>query len=208
MKNNVQESWENFLNPKVMRPLLITASIYITAFESLKESIIGRIRDFYIMPLFEADEESKKNYNEKVLSRNKSPLYASLDWLKENGVIEDKDIQALDDVKECRNALAHDLFKKISTNEFPDLESRFQAMLELLNKIEIWWIVNVEIATDPDFDDSEIDESKIQPGPVMVLKMMIDVALGDEATASYYYEEFKKKTGANQSEQDNPITRP
>lgn len=74
MKDDVQKSWEHFLNPEVMRPLLITASICIAVFDTLNESIVRRIRDFYIMPFFEPDEQAKRKYEEKVLSRNKSPL--------------------------------------------------------------------------------------------------------------------------------------
>lgn len=199
MNEDVQASWESFLNPKVMRPLFITASIYVTAYETLKESIVGRIRDFYIMPFFEPYEESKNEYQKKVLSRNKSPLYASLDWLKENDVIGEKNIEAFEEVKKCRNVLAHHLFEKISGNDLPDIESHFPAMVDLLNKVEVWWIVNVELATNPDFDDKEIDESEIQPGPVLMLRMMIDVALGDEKASTYDYDKFKKKTGANKA---------
>jgi len=194
MKSDIHESWENFFNPDVMRPLLITASIYITAFEFLKESIIGQIRDFYSMSPFEADEDSKREYREMVLSRKKSPLYASLDWLKENGAINEQDIDSFNSIRTCRNELAHNLFEKISENSFPDIEPLFRSMVDLLNKIEVWWIVNFELATNSDFDNAEVDESKILPGPVLVLKMMVDVALGDEANSTYYYNEFKKKT--------------
>jgi hypothetical protein len=31
-------------------------------------------------------------------------------------------------------------------------------MIALLNKIEKWWIINVDIATDPQFDGEHIDE--------------------------------------------------
>lgn len=67
-------------------------------------------------------------------------------------------------------------------------------MLELLRKIEVWWVVNVELATNPDFDEKEVDENEILAGTVMMLKILIDVALGDEKESTYYYNEFLKKT--------------
>jgi hypothetical protein len=47
-----------------------------------------------------------------------------------------------------------------------DFAERFGDMTTLLDKIERWWIVNVEIPTNPDFDGKheEIDESGIIPG--------------------------------------------
>jgi hypothetical protein len=49
-----------------------------------------------------------------------------------------------------------------------------------LNKIEKWWIINVDIATDPQFDGEHIDERGIIPGPIMPHQLMMDIALGSE----------------------------
>jgi hypothetical protein len=49
----------------------------------------------------------------------------------------------------------------------------------LLRKIEVWWVVNFEIAINPDFDDQEIDQKDIMPGAVLSLQMLIQVASGN-----------------------------
>ena len=68
-------------------------------------------------------------------------------------------------------------------------------MTALLDKVEKWWIVNLEIPTNPDLIDkiNEIDFDGIVPGPIISLRMMVDVALGSNETANYYISEFKKK---------------
>lgn len=43
------EKWEHLLTPAVMQERLISASLYVTAFELLKESIVGRLRSFYMV---------------------------------------------------------------------------------------------------------------------------------------------------------------
>jgi hypothetical protein len=48
MDEDHKAKWKRFLDPEVLRPNLILASIYIAAFEVLKNSIIERIRDFYV----------------------------------------------------------------------------------------------------------------------------------------------------------------
>ena len=65
-------------------------------------------------------------------------------------------------------------------------------MVALLRKIEVWWIVNVELETDPDWADKEVDESGIVPGPVMMLQVMMDIALGDDEQAEFYIELYPK----------------
>src|SRR5688500_18418446 len=137
-------SWEQLLNPPVMKERLISASLYITAFELLKDSIIDHIRSFYMVGFETIDDTIDEKYEATVLSRSKSPLYASLNWLTENGVIDEDDLEAFERIKATRNFLAHDLRSLIiGSTDFQHIE-RFQELVALLRKIEIWWIVNLE----------------------------------------------------------------
>jgi hypothetical protein len=197
MDKDNQAKWERFLDPEVLRPNLILASIYIAAFEVLKNSIIERIRDFYVSGFDENGWIVLPEYKDTVLSKDKSPTYASLKWLKESEAINDDDIQKFNKIKEYRNLLAHEITKMMMEGLPSEFTERFNDMVALLDKIERWWIINVEIPTNPDFDGKydEIDESGIVPGPIMSLRMMIDVALGSDETANYYINEFKKNFG-------------
>lgn len=194
MDKDNQAKWERFLDPEVLRPNLILASIYIAAFEVLKNSIIERIRDFYISGFDENGWIIMPEYKEKVLSKDKSPTYASLKWLKESEAIGDEDIEKFNAIKEYRNLLAHEITRMLMEGLPSDFADRFNDMVALLDKIERWWIVNVEIPTNPDFDGKydEIDENGIIPGPILSLRMMIDVALGSDEKAKFYINEFKK----------------
>ena len=194
MNNEVGLSWENFLNPDVTRPRLIAASVYITGFEILKESIIGRIRDFFTCGFNEKGDIIDPKYQTDVLSRNKNPVHASLDWLQHMKVIDQADIAVFDQVKRCRNALAHDLPRLLARNGLPDdFVDNFRAMVPLLRKIEVWWVMNVEIPTNPDFADKEVDESGILPGTVISFQLLCEIALGSDEQGRLYYEQFKKE---------------
>ena len=163
MDTKVQQAWEDFLNPDVIRPVLISASIYIAGFEALKDSIIGRIRDFFCHGFDESGDKIDPRYQSKVLSRNKSPVYASLEWLKEMNAIDDADIESFERIKSCRNDLAHRLFSIIGS-EF----------------------------TPPDFDGKEVTEDGIIPGRLIGFQMLCDIALGDEDRSHFYIEELRK----------------
>jgi hypothetical protein len=104
-----QEQWEQLLTPAVMQEKLISASLYVTAFELLRESIIGRIRSFYMIGFDPDGDIIDEKYEKTVLSRNKSPLYASLNWLTEHEVINEADLQLFEHIKATRNSLAHKL---------------------------------------------------------------------------------------------------
>jgi hypothetical protein len=88
--------------------------------------------------------------------------------------------------------LAHELKYLITKGiELRFLEA-FKDLIALLNKIEVWWIANVEIPTDEDFADKEINESEIITGPILMLQVILDVALGDEDRSRFYFQEFTK----------------
>jgi uncharacterized protein YvpB len=77
-----ENSWENFLNPKTLRENIIIASVFSMTYEILKQSIIGRIKDYFLIGFDENGYTYSERYKEKVLSLNKNPLNASLAWLQ------------------------------------------------------------------------------------------------------------------------------
>lgn len=169
--------WENLLNPEIFKDRLISISMYITIYEMLKDSIINRIKDFYIMPLIDfRDKEGEEEYKLNVISKNKNHLYASILWLLEMDVINQKDYENIENLKNYRNYLAHEMSNIIFNGDISDLVENFLCAYELINKIENWWIVNFEFDLNLDFKDISIDDidvKNIQSGK----KIMIDTAL-------------------------------
>jgi len=136
MKEDVKKSWENFLNPKTLRSNLIVASVFLSAFEILKDCIIERPKEMFLTGFDENGLIINKDYNSKVLSLNKSPTYASLEWLKIHDAINQKDIEAFTKIKKCRNELAHELPNFITEGIKNDPTPNFQSIVDLLGKIE------------------------------------------------------------------------
>lgn len=101
-----KSSWESFLNPTILRPRLITASLYIAAFELLKAAIIDGIRSLYISGFDQNGIQVSPEYQSDVLVKNASPLYASLEWLKEADAINEDDVAVCEMVKNLRNEIA------------------------------------------------------------------------------------------------------
>jgi hypothetical protein len=198
--NNTSESWEEFLNPEVLRGKLISASLYLAAFEMLKGSIVNRIRDFYTFHFDEAGGHPDPKYDQEVLSRNRSTVYASISWLIERNAIDQSDVETFERLKDCRNRIAHEMAQLALPGGTFDHLTLFPDLVALLRKVETWWIVNVEIPTNEDFDGMEIDEAGIIPGPIMTVRMMLDIALGSEAEATAYLSAFRERRQGPASE--------
>lgn len=177
--SNTADQWERFLDPDVVRPSLFLATMFITTFEILKDSIVDNIRSFYTTGFDEHGPTVESGYQSEVLSKNKSPLYASLQWLCEHGAIDDEDLVTFEKLKNTRNLLAHQLFSVVTGQVESAHEVEFDALVALLRKISVWWVVNVEIPTNSDFDAQEIDEEGIVPGAILSLQMLIQVASGN-----------------------------
>ncbi|MGX8884023.1 hypothetical protein ACWWD9_12515 [Methylovorus sp. SPW-M1] len=134
-------------------------------------------------------------YKKAVLSRNKNPLQASLDWLTENQVIDADDVESFERIRTTRNLLAHELPAMVMGAKNLKHTERFQELVALLKKIEVWWVVNMEIPTNPDFDGQEIDEEGIVPGPVLMIQMMLEVLSGNEELLKHYKANSNVATG-------------
>lgn len=174
-----EERWERFLDPEVVKPSLFMATMFITTFEILKNSIVDRIRDFYLIGWSKEGNTLSPEYAAKVLSRNKSAVYASLNWLLEQQAIDESDLATFELLKKTRNLLAHKLFDVVTGQAESPHQEQFNVLVELLQKIEVWWVVNVEVPTNPDYDDEDIDEAGIVPGAILSLQMLLHVASGN-----------------------------
>lgn len=190
MDEKVRESWERVLHPETLKTHIITASIFSMAFEMLKSSIIEKIESFFTNGFDQDGPCISPAYKDKILSLNRSPVYASLKWLKDMGAIDDVDLEKFERIKRHRNTLAHEMLAFVSSEADFDVEEAFDEIVGLLRKIEIWWFEYFEMAIDPESYPEDIDLNQVTPGPVWSLQMLIDVALGPEEEAQKYYDLF------------------
>jgi hypothetical protein len=197
MNEKAQKAWAEFVDPRITRRRLMIAALYIAAFESLKESIVSHIRDFFATEWDEDGPVESATYRDKVLALDPkgNRLKASVGWLVANEALSDADATLFGDARDLRNTLAHELIATIG--DWPEgdgMEVSFDALVYLLNKVERWWIINVEMATDPSFDDippEELDLDGILPGRVMAIRVLRDIALSPDDEAMTYLQALK-----------------
>ena len=51
---------------------------------------------------------------------------------------------------------------------------------------------------NPDFDNVQVDPQEVMPGPVLGLRVLMEVALGSPDDSYRYIKEFRKMSGAAQ----------
>lgn len=186
------KAWAKVLHPDLLRSNLIAAGLYLTAWETLRDCVVDQLRSFYSCGFDENGATIGTDYTTRVLSRHKSPIQASLQWFQEEGVVDDADLQLVRRLRAHRNDIAHNLPQFIGKpNRDIDVELIGQ-LFNLIAKIDRWWIRQVEIPTNPDFDDQEVDaipDDDIQSGRMFFLATLIRVAAGDREEALKMCEE-------------------
>lgn len=170
--------WQKILQPDIVKTNLILASLYLTAYEILRESICDRIKDFFSNPTKTStgwEFLPAAEYKNEVLNAHKDLICASCLWLKKMSVLCEDDIKAIEAIRNHRNEIAHELPKLLS-NKKSDIDTdKFLKMRELLFKIERWWIVEFEMAINEDFDTIDVDVNQVLSGPMMLLDHLISV---------------------------------
>jgi hypothetical protein len=190
--SSVNESWEKFLHPQTLKDNLVAISLFITAFEIFKSSVIEKPQSFFTNGFVDKELTIDEAYKNEVLSKSKHKLTASLLWFKELGAIDDDDLIVFDLIRQHRNEIAHEPLEFLSSSERNfDLE-KFPELINLLKKIELWWFINFELAIDPDMLPEGTSPQDVIPGSVWSLQLLFDIALGNEPEEGYYYKSFKE----------------
>ena len=193
MARPVDEGWAEILNPDAMRTKFIMTGLFMVAHEMLLYSIKGRLLAFYADDWCNGEPVPSDGYKNKVLAldpKNKNDaLRGSIAWLRNGSAIDKYDEDTIRKVTDVRNAIAHELGNIIFDNNMPDLVQHFPKIVELVAKIDRWWIINLE-------DVNEEDE--IMSGQILGIQALYQVALGDEKEAWELYRAFMKRNADRQ----------
>lgn len=196
MKENQDniDKWLKFLDPENLKENLMFSSLFIASFEAFKDYVVDEVKFFFNNGFSDGEFTFSEDYNTKVKSLDKSILKATLLWLKNLDAIDDNDIQSYDELRQYRNKLSHELMNLLFEGLPKELPEKFAQLITLRVKIEKWWIMNIEIPTNPDFDAStEVKEEDVMTSSQMFNQLIFDMLSGDEKRASYYQNEFKQR---------------
>lgn len=176
---------------------LIRAGMFLVAHEMLVSAIKDNLHVFYA-DSWSADKgwATGEDYRRDVLSldpKSKEDSHrSSIAWLRKNEVLTDDDEIAIRRLTLERNRFAHELQNVIGGSYEPDFDTLFSEIVALVTKIKRWWIINVELETDPDWADKGVKAEDITPGSSMLLQILAKVALGEDDEAWELYREFSK----------------
>jgi hypothetical protein len=186
-------SWTKLLNPEELRSNLIRASIYLTAYEFLHQALIEHLEGFFADGLNADGPILGENYRTKVLSLHKMVFLASAIWFRDAGALTEQDLERIKEIREHRNFVAHhipDILGSVDADVRLDL---LDTIAEIVRKIDVWWIREIEIPTNPDFDMMAADDTDthgIFSMRMAVLDLLRQVASDNDEGLRQLYEQF------------------
>ncbi|HAT49993.1 MAG: hypothetical protein HQL07_11360 [Nitrospirae bacterium] len=156
------------------------AGIYLLTWEVLKGAIRNRLETFFAngWKINKCGEMIPDIPSEHInLFTSRDALKNQLNQWKEWGVVTEDDVVAVYVWRNYRNVVAHELEKIVlDDNAMIIPVEHIESMLSLLRKIDNWWLLNFEAATDPDeYRDFSPDEmAQGSSLRVCMLQHMID----------------------------------
>ena len=131
----------------------------------------------------DANDSTIEEYRKHVLSLDEHQYTASAKWFRDMGALTDEDVGRVLEVRARRNHVAHEIPRIIleASEVVPD--EWFHDVLELVSKIDRWWIREIEIPANALLD--ELDISDLGPDDavsmrMLILQLILATALGNE----------------------------
>jgi hypothetical protein len=136
-------------HPELIRFRLMECGLYMAVWEMLKISVVDKVRSFYSFEFRDGEFVPSDEYRDRVLSKARHRLDASLEWLAEVDAIGKDDIATVHAIRHHRNEIAHELpVFAISWESAVDIALLVQAR-DLVHKLDNFW-ARVELEGDPD----------------------------------------------------------
>ena len=137
-KRDRQFDYDILDNPSALRHRVLLTSMFIAAYEHLKDRIVEEARSF-----FKLGEKVAEDFGKDVLSRDKKPDYSTLLWIRENGGISDDELHIYRALTQLRNEVAHEYVRVLTDRDFPN-DRIFQGVLDaitIIEMIEYWFFL-------------------------------------------------------------------
>jgi len=171
-------NWNNILNEDILKSNINFAALFVLNFECLKDYIITQPRDFYSDVAIKDGKlccEETEEYKKEVRSLEKNIENASLRWFINADAITEEDYDLYQELRERRNDITHELLKNLN-NGFYEVDAKlYVKLLELYQKIDKWWINEIEIPISGEVLPDEYDPEQVSSGQAMILSIINDI---------------------------------
>ncbi|WP_249325865.1 hypothetical protein [Simiaoa sunii] len=159
------------------------AALFVMNCECLKDYVISQVKGFYCDDLYFENDEAiyieSEAYKQEVRTLDKQLENASLKWFMESEAVTQEDFDNYQKIRKRRNEINHELLKNLNIGFTEDDIKLFVTLTNLYEKIDRWWINEIEIPTSADEIPEDYDRDGVCGGQAIVLSIINDIVLGN-----------------------------
>ena len=178
------DNWKNILDENILKTNINFAAVFVMNYECLKEFVIEQVRDFYSEHFYmDGDRivcEESNAYKEKVRALDKNLENASLKWFMDAEAITQEDYDRYQIIRKKRNDITHKLLKNLNEGFGEEVVQLFGDMMRIYNKLDKWWITEIEIPTSADDIPEDYDRNGVCGGQALILSIINEIIFGNE----------------------------
>lgn len=178
------DNWKNILDENILKTNINFAAVFVMNYECLKEFVIEQVRDFYSEHFYmDGDRivcEDSNAYKEKVRALDKNLENASLKWFMDAEAITQEDYDRYQIIRKKRNDITHKLLKNLNEGFGEEVVQLFGDMMRIYNKLDKWWINEIEIPTSADDIPEDYDRNGVCGGQALILSIINEIIFGNE----------------------------
>jgi len=200
-RERAYQSWRKFLDPDDLKANLVRASVYLASYELLKSAVVENPRGFFNMAQSLVGKDSPEYKLEVIALHPKDRFHASCLWFRKMEAIDDDDVTVIENIRQHRNEIAHELPKYLADSRFAVNMQLLDSIHFMVGKIERWWIREIEMGANPDFDHVDRDslpDSEIQGGNLIMMDLIHKISHGQDHELRQLLEVFRKVWGKDQ----------
>jgi len=167
--------------PEHLRHSLISASLFLSAYEFLKSRILANTRDHFVEGIDARGIRYSSSYVSDVLSRDpKNRFRASCLWLAEMGAISSEDVEVAIRIRKHRNEVAHELAELVVDPDRAIDPGMFRESLRLIATLDRFWGA-FAIDTDFEFEGENAVQEQPKSLGLLIMEYIVSV-VGERAT--------------------------
>ncbi len=178
------DNWKNILDENILKTNINFAAVFVMNYECLKEFVIEQVRDFYSEHFYmDGDRivcEESNAYKEKVRALDKNLENASLKWFMDAEAITQEDYDRYQIIRKKRNDITHKLLKNLNEGFGEEVVQLFGDMMRIYNKLDKWWINEIEIPTSADDIPEDYDRNGVCGRQALILSIINEIIFGNE----------------------------
>ena len=178
------DDWKNILDEDILKININFAAVFVMNYECLKEFVIEQVRSFYSEHFYmDGDSivcEESDTYKKQVRNLDKNLENASLKWFMDAEAITQEDYDIYQNIRKRRNDITHELLKNLNVGFGEEDAQLFADMLRIYNKLDKWWINEIEIPTSAEEIPKDYDRDGVHGGQAIILSIINSIILEDK----------------------------